>query len=249
MTDIDTTLLITLVAAYFAAGIVKGVLGTGLPTVAVPIMSMVTPVPIAISLTAIPVVSSNIWQTLHGGHHVTALRRFWPLLVTMLIGCVISAWLLASVNSRATSTVLGILLLAYCLLLLMPLQLETPKSAEPWLGPTVGAFAGLLAGVLMMGPLLIIYLVSLRLSKDEFVSAIAMIFLIGTAPLYAVLIIKDVLSAEALLLSMLAAIPVMAGLVLGTHLRRRISQRTFQRLLVTMLFVVALNLIRKGISA
>jgi uncharacterized membrane protein YfcA len=48
--------------AYFIAGIVKGVLGVGLPTTAITIMTFFISPLVALGLNLIPMTVSNIWQ-------------------------------------------------------------------------------------------------------------------------------------------------------------------------------------------
>ena len=72
-------------------------------------------------------------------------------------------------------------------------------------------------------------------------------FLFGTTPLYASLAINGVLNGPAFAVSVAAAMPNIAGIALGARLRGRVSQAAFRRLLVTALFLIALNLIRRSI--
>jgi uncharacterized membrane protein YfcA len=79
------------------------------------------------------------------------------------------------------------------------------------------------------------------------ISLFALIALCGTTPLYVTLFANGVLSWPELAASAAAMLPTAAGLVLGTKIRDRISQRMFLRCLFVGLIVVGLNLIRKGL--
>ncbi len=143
---------------------------------------------------------------------------------------------------------LGLIVIAFCISQLFPPRFDVPPRAERWLTPGLGAFAGVLGGVSnFFGPPLIAYLIALRLPKDTFVAAIALLFLFGTAPLYASLAVSGVLNGPVLAVSVAAALPNIAGLALGTRLRGRVGQRMFQRLLVAALFLIAVNLIRRSL--
>src|SRR4051812_13182558 len=53
---------------FFAAGAVKGVLGMGLPTVAMGMLGLVMPVAQAATLLAVPSLVTNVWQAGRGPH-------------------------------------------------------------------------------------------------------------------------------------------------------------------------------------
>ncbi|WP_156328179.1 TSUP family transporter, partial [Massilia sp. WF1] len=77
-------IVVGVAAAFVAGGIVKGILGVGLPLVMVPALSLVMPAPQAISLLAIPVLAANLWQAIDSGVAIGSLRRFFPLLAALV---------------------------------------------------------------------------------------------------------------------------------------------------------------------
>jgi len=60
-------------------------------------------------------------------------------------------------------------------------------------------------------------------------------------------VITGVIARDEIIGSALACIPLYAGLLFGTWLRRYISQTLFQRGLLIALIFVSLNLIRRGV--
>lgn len=247
--DLDALTIALGTLAFVAGGAVKGVLGVGLPLVTVPFLATVFDPPTALALMAVPAISSNLWQTFHGHHHGRALRRFWVLLVFVVAFTAVAAHFVVRIDVRTGSLVLGAIVIAFCLADFVPRGFTVPAAAERWLNPAVGTVAGLLGGVSnFYGPPIAIYLVALRLSKDEFVATTAICFIAGGVPLYASLAANGVLTVEALAASALAALPVLLGMGAGMGLRRRISQAIFQRLLVATLLVVGLNLVRRGLG-
>jgi len=88
--------------------------------------------------------------------------------------------------------------------------------------------------------------VALRLPKDVFVAAVALLFFVGSLPLFLGLVAHGILNPHHILLSALSALPVIAGLVIGRRLRTRVSQPLFEKALVVVLIVIGLNLIRKA---
>jgi len=87
----------------------------------------------------------------------------------------------------------------------------------------------------------------LHLPKDEWVRTIAIIWLAGAIPLVAFYIANGVLNAETAPISAAACIPAMLGILVGERLRGLINEQLFRKMLLIALFLVALNLIRRGI--
>jgi uncharacterized protein len=235
---------------FLAAGTVKGTLGIGLPLVAVPLLATVLDLPTAVALMVVPVLTSNIIQAFQGKRKIATLRRFFPLLLALILGTVIAAQFLSSVDLRTGSLVLGVIVVLFSLSQLVRVQFEISQTQERYLNPIVGLVAGFLGGLSnLFGPPLIMYLVALKLEKDDFVTTIGLLFVVASGTFYTTLATVGVLSLENAAGSLVAAIPVMAGVFFGTRLRTRIHQKTFERVLMVVLVVVGLNLIRRGVFA
>lgn len=236
-------------AAFFAGGAVKGVLGLGLPLVAVPVLASAMDPKLAIAMMSVPVLTSNIWLVFKGGRFRETVRRFWPLMLSLALWTALSAQLLVEIDAATASLLLGFAVVGFCVLQVFPVKLAVSKRAERWLNPGIGAVSGLMGGISnFFGPPVIAYLVALRLEKDAFVSAVTLFFVIGGVPLYGSLAWHGVLSEKVLIASSIAAVIVMAGVAFGAQLRRLVRQETFERALIGVLFVIGLNLIWRGFA-
>ncbi len=248
LNEFDTVTLAVIATAFVLAGMSKGIIGFGLPLISVPICASVMPVPLAIALTAAPILLSNIYQAFHGGRHGIVTRRFWPLLVTLVIGVLIGAQVLTRADHDTIAVVVGTLLLIFVSVQFFDIKPNIPARAERRLNPFIGFVAGLLGGVSsMFGPIAISYLVALKLPKDMFISSIGVFYLFGILPLCTTLVATGVISRDEIIASFLVCIPLYAGLWFGTWLRGRISQTLFQRALLVSLMIISLNLIRRGL--
>lgn len=236
--------ILVIAGAFLAAGTVKGVLGIGLPLVAVPLMATVTEPAMAITLMTVPALTSNGWQAVQGGHHGILARRFWPVLAAIVVGTLIGAKVLVEVDPALIARVLGGVVLAFVASRIFPLRVAIPTSAERKAGVGMGLVAGILGGVSnFYAPLLALYLVALRVSKDLFVAAIALFFLCGMATLYLILAIEGVLGRTELSASALTVVPLLVGLAAGRGLRERVSQKTFEWVLLAVLGIIGSSLI------
>lgn len=249
MTFPDLPLLAGLVigVAFLAAGIVKGTIGAGLPLVAIPIVAQVVEPALAVSLTIVPVIATNIWQALQGGHYREVVRRLWPYLVCMALGSVGGAQILATADPRLTQIVLGILVVAISTIQLVGGGFEVPQRTQPWLNPPAGLVCGAFGGIAGMMAPAILYSAALRLSKDMLISLMALVALTGTTPLYLTLFVNGVLHWPEMALSALTMLPVAIGMIAGKGIRDRISQRMFERVLFIGLIAIGLNLLRRGL--
>ena len=168
--EIDTVTLAVIAIAFVLAGLSKGFIGFGLPLISVPICASVMPVPLAIALTAAPILLSNIYQAFRGGRHGIVTRRFWPLFATLVVGVLIGAQVLTRADHDTIAVIVGILLLVFVSMQFFDIKPNIPMQAERRLNPFIGFVAGLLGGVSsLFGPIAISYLrrVRCRQTFDE----------------------------------------------------------------------------------
>lgn len=221
--------------AFLAGGLVKGALGVGLPLVAVPLLTLGMPVPTAIGVLIAPVLISNAVQMAEGRGLRAHLRRFGGLVVVH-VACIV---LMVRVTLVLSPRQLGLLvaaavLLAVALMALRP-DLQISRRDERWLGYVAGAASGVLGALSLSGPILMTYLMGLRLARDEFVGAISVIYLAGALALYGSLAIYGRIGRTELALSLLALLPMATGLLVGRAWRRHLSERRFRGILLAFL--------------
>jgi hypothetical protein len=232
-----------------AGGTVKGMVGIGLPLVALPVMASFITVPKAIALLLLPSFVTSVWQTFHGGQFSASVRRLWPFLIGMAAGTWVSVRMLASFEARTLYLILGAIVALFAAVLYRRLVLTVAPRAEPWAGPVVGAASGLVGGLSMLfGTIYAMYLSGLRLGKEAFVAAVALSNTWATIVLAAAMANFDLLRGADLAGSLLAIVPSFAGVLLGTWLRRYIDEERFRKTLAVVLLLIAMNLIRKALG-
>ncbi len=127
-------------------------------------------------------------------------------------------------------------------------HLRLPPHGEKWLGPIVGFAGGVLGGLsTIYGPPLIMFLIALRLPRDEFVGTIATLYLTGVIPLILALGAFEVMGKQELIYSTLATIPLFAGMLIGQLVRQRFNEDVFRKALLVMLLIAGVVLIRRAI--
>ena len=232
-------------AVFVLAGLVKGVTGMGLPTVAVALLSLRMAPLEAAALLIVPSALTNVWQLATGPALYPLWRRLRPMLLAVCVGTGIGGWLLlaptgdsvtqfqaAAGGGSATWTpaVLGVLLAGYGVLGLSGWRGQMPGPAQRWAGPVAGLATGVIAsvtGVFIMpsAP----YLQALGLDREDLVQALGLSFTVSTLALAAMLAWRGEWHAAAATGSFLALLPAALGIVIGQWLRQRMSAVVFRR--------------------
>lgn len=249
MAELGLEFLIWCAFALFVAGVVKGILGIGVPVVSVSLLSLVINVPTAVALLPIPILLSNLWQSLSSGQVLRTLRRFAALIAALVVGTFVGARLLVDMDQRALLGIVGAAVLVFAISAHFPHHLRVRPRTERWLGAPVGFIGGVLGGMTtFFGPPLIMFLFALNLEKDEFVGTISTIYLCAAIPLAAALGMFGFMGPREYAWSTAAAAPLFLGVLAGQWLRTRISQSAFRRGLLLMLLVVGIRLIYRAIA-
>lgn len=243
---VNEQLYLYLLLIFILAGFVKGVTGMGLPTVAMGLISLFMPLPVAAALLVIPSFVTNVLQLCTGPSVRQIIQRLWRMMLLLLAGTAAASSLLISINATWSAFGLGVALLIYAAFALVSPSFTVPESREKWLSPVIGGVTGVITGatgVFVMPA--VPFLQSLRLSKDELVQALGLSFTVSTVALAAGLYLHDAFRVEQFSLSFLSLFPALAGMWLGQKVRARISARLFRKCFLLFLIVLALELISR----
>jgi uncharacterized membrane protein YfcA len=225
----DGFLIALVVIAYLLAGLVKGVIGMGLPTVAMGLLAAVmTPAQAAAILIA-PSLATNVWQMVAGPYLVGLIKRLGGMLLGMFVGAWLGNGILTGANARPAAVGLGIVLIVYALIGLSKVKFSVPRASEVWLGPLVGVLTGVVmaaTGVFVIPALP--YLQAIGFEKDELVQALGLHFTTSTLALALVLWDGGAFNLSLGTLSLFAIAPAVAGMYAGQRVRARISPETFR---------------------
>lgn len=228
-------------AVFLLAGAVKGVVGLGLPTVSLGLLTAAFDLTTAMALMVAPSFATNLLQAVVGGNGRVLIRRLWPFLATAALTVWIGAAALVSVDLALLSGLLGLLLIAYAAQGLAGLGISIPARWQGWTGPAFGTVNGVLTG--MTGSFVVpgvLYLQAIGLGRDALVQAMGMLFTVSTLALAISLERHGLLDGPLGLASAAALAPAFLGMGAGLLLRRRLSEARFRR--VFFLAVLALGL-------
>src|SRR5215469_7578557 len=96
MNDYFSPYVLIIALTFFLAGIVKGVTGMGLPTVAVGVLGAVMSPVSAAALLVIPSFVTNVWQLVTGPDFLGVMKRLWLMMLGIVVGTLAGTGLLTS---------------------------------------------------------------------------------------------------------------------------------------------------------
>jgi len=244
----DLTDLLIIVVAIALGSFIKGVTGSGLPQIAIPVMAIFLGVERSVVVMAIPGIVSNTWLMWTYRAHLGGARDLPVLLSTGIVGAVGGTWLLKELDPRILSGVLAAIILSYILL-----RSTRPSFAlSPWLSrklsPPVGLAAGTLQGATgISGPLLTTYLHCYRLDPKVYVVSLVTLFQVFAVVQGITMVGLGLFDRSRVVEGLLALLPMMIALPLGARIGRYLSATVFDRWILVLLVGSAAKLVHGAI--
>ena len=237
-------------AVFLVAGGVKGVVGFGLPTVSLGLLTAALDLTTAMVLLLAPSFVTNIWQALAGGNGGAILRRLWPFLVMATATVWLGGLVLARVDVAWLSGLLGVLFVVHAALNLGGAGIALSARQEAWAGPALGAVNGLFTGMTgTFGVPGMLFLQAIGLPRDMLVQAMGILFTLSTAALAAALHGNGLLQVSLGSLSGAALVPAAIGMAVGQRIRKRLSEERFSRILFIALLLLGGYIILRSVRA
>lgn len=245
----DSWLLLAAVAAAFLlAGLIKGVIGLGLPTVAIGLLGLLMTPAQAAAILIVPSMVTNVWQAVAGGGVPALARRMWGLLAGICVGTFVGAVWLPSGSSGEATRWLGVALVLYAGLGLFNVHFSVPPRSETWLGLVMGFLTGAITvatGVFAVPG--VPYIQALKFERDKLVQALGLSFTVSTVTLAVALSHAGEMRATLIVPSAAALASALAGMVLGQVVRTRVSPAAFRLFFFVGLLALGAHLALRGL--
>ncbi len=235
---------------FFVAGFVKGVIGLGLPTVSLALLTATVGLIPAMGLLIVPSFVTNVWQAIQGRAFVSILKRLWPFLAATVIGTLLGAKGLTSFDASLLAALLGGLLIIYASLNLHRPKVPDISRIETWLGPLAGAVTGVLTG--LTGSFVVpgvMYLQALAMPRDVLIQAMGVAFTVSTVALALALNDQRLISQELGIQSAAGVVPAIIGMVIGQRVRSKLSESLFLRIFFAALAVLGIYITARSLIA
>ncbi len=248
------------------AGVVKGVVGLGLPTLSMALLALFMPPGQAAAWLLLPSLVTNVVQM----RPVSEIRPVWQRLWPMQLGIVIGTWggmlLWGAVGSAPQARpALGLALVVYALWGLWGRNVQLPAAHQLWLGAVCGLLTGAITAVtgVFVVPA-VAFLQALHFSRSQLMQAMGLCFTVSTLALGAGMALQalggmgagkagvsaDISALSAwgvtLLISGVMLLPALAGMAWGERLRERLSPAVFKRVLMFSLLALGIYMCVSG---
>ena len=245
----DLFALTAIGGTFLIAGMAKGVIGLGLPTVSLALLTVTLDLPSAMALLLVPSFITNLWQAVVGGQGGAILQRIWPFLLLATGTVWIGAIALRQVDLSLLSALLGLLLVIYGVANLAGLRFSLTQHQAAWLGPVLGTVNGVLTG--MTGSFVVpgvMFLQAIGLPRDMLIQAMGILFTLSTLALAVALQRNAFVTAELAGLSAAAVPPAIIGMIAGQRLRQNLSEQLFRRTFFIALLVLGTYIIFRALG-
>jgi uncharacterized membrane protein YfcA len=248
--DLSPFGLFAIVAILFAAGTTKGMIGVGLPTVAIPLLSMVMPLPTAVAALAIPVLITNLTQAFGADRIGAVLRVLWPILAGTAGGIIIGVHLLTGLSADTLKPVIGVVLIGVAMSMLLAPKLHCPDRFAAIASPIAGFGSGILGGLAgQSAPIMSLYLLSRGITGNRFVQYCSLYLIFASIVLTLALGRAGAISLGGAAISTAFSIPILLGMWVGQRLRAGIPQALSRKLVLGVVALGGLSLIHLPVSA
>ena len=221
--------------SFLLAGFVKGIVGLGLPTISLALLTALLDLPTAMALLVVPAFCTNIWQGFVGGHLALLSHRLWPLLLAAIPFVWVGAALSDMFETATLTRILGGMVVIYATLSFWSMPYSIPHPFQAWLGPLCGTINGVLTG--LTGSLFlpgVMYLQSIGLSRDQLVQAMGLLFALSTLALGISLQETDRIDAGLWQISGFALLPALFGMHCGKICRVFLSGLVLRGLYIVL---------------
>lgn len=234
--------------AFLAGGTIKGLVGIGLPTAAVALMTLILEPRVAIALIMFPMVGSNLWQLIRSGHLYRTAKRYGVFAAVLFAGVLITAFGTQNASDQLLLAALGVALLIFVAVSWRDLVPPLPDPYDTYAQVGFGIFAGIIGGMTSAwAPPMAMYLATKRVDKNEFVRATGFLITIGSLPLIFAYVQLGFMTGSLAVMSVAMLLPTLIGFSLGELLRARLSADGFRTMILLTFLVLGLNMIRRAV--
>jgi uncharacterized membrane protein YfcA len=243
--NIDYAALIFPTLIFIIGGFVKGVIGLGLPAISMGLLGLLMVPGQAATLLVVPSTVTNVWQLVAGPSIRALVKRLWSMQVGICAGVWLGSGALVGAGAGNARLWLGAMLGLYGLYGLFAPQPRVPRRWEVWLSPIVGVMTGIATastGVFTLP--MVPYINGLGLDRENLVQALGLSFTVCTLALAVDLTGAGALDRSMLVSSIVAVVPSLLGMFIGTYVRGRISPVLFRRCFFAGMLVLGLELVR-----
>ena len=243
--SLDLLILISITAMI--SGVVKGIVGFGMPMIFITSMTIFVDPTLALGILILPTLITNTWQAVRQGVYAAfetlyTQRWFLGLICVVLL---IATQMVPLLSQTIFFLWLGLLVVIFASLMLIGWR---PKGYNSWVLSISCAVAAGIGGGLsgVWGPPTVMYLSQQNLEKQVQVRAQGVIYGLSAILLLLGHSKSGIVTGPVIALGVFAILPACAGIWIGFKIQDRVNQDIFRVTTLIILLLAGLNLIRRS---
>jgi len=228
---------------YVLAGFIKGIIGIGLPTTALALLTVfVTPLE-AMAINILPMMATNIYQFWRADDHRQLVRDYGRFALFLCVFLFMASFMAAGLGNNVIRLLIAVSVLVFVANNLSRVRWRIqPRQDDIW-QYSMGALSGILGGLTSIwGVPMTIYLVMKQLSPKQFVDATGFLILIGCLPLSVGYFATGILTLQAVLPASAGVAAAFAGFYFGARVRRFVRPERFHKFVLLMFLFMGLKM-------
>ena len=246
--NLPTLTFFYILLVYFIGGITQGILGVGLITVVISLLSFVVDVKETIALVIIPTIITSFFQMINGNilRKITIDTKFFLIFSTLII--IPGVILLKTLQSDLILIFIAILLFINSTLFLSNRIISIPNHKSSLIQSIAGSFNGFIIGLTSIYTMPFVFLLqSLKYDKEKTVQFMGLAFLLYSLMQFFSFIFLKLIDISTIIPSLIVSIPVVIGFFLGKIIRRYVSEILFKKLFYIMLLLMSGIILINGV--
>lgn len=240
----ETDFLIVFSLVIFISSLIHGSIGFGFGLISTPAIAIFTDIQTTITYILVPTMIVNLVSILSEGGFFKALKKFWFIILLMVIGSCFGTLVLIYFNSEYFKLLLAFIIFVYLFQSFVKIRVSFirnfPRSSTYGLGIIGGLVSGLTN---VVAPLTIIYTLELKYSKKDTIQLSNLCFLFSKVGQLLVFLSYNAFTQTALELSGFSFIIVALGLYFGLKIKKKIDAKFYIKILKVLLFIIACILV------
>lgn len=245
MTGTELAIVLT---AVIVGSTVKAITGMGLPLISIPIAALFVDLDDAVVTIAFANILANGVLAVRERDHLDETRDLPILAVAGVVGAVLGAFAFIELPDEPLVIMLIVATVAYIVNFFARPDFQIGPERSRRLAPVAGGVAGVFQGAIgISGPIVGSWIHSYRLPRGAHIVSVTSLFLVSGSAQFAVLAASGELSGR-VGASLLACVPVLAAIPIGTRIRDGVSSAGFDRAIIAMLAVSIVALSVKTFS-
>ena len=236
--------LIVIAACLAAGGILKGATGAGAPILAIPALATVFDVRFAVVVMVVPNLLTNLWQAWRFRDALAPGGFALVFAAAGAVGVTLGTFILAILSQDSLSVIVSCSVLGYVVFRLTHPDWHLPASLGRRLAVPAGFTGGLLQGASgISAPVSISFLNALGLDRRTFIATISVFFAMMSVCQIPALAWFGLVTGHSIALSLLAVLPIVLFMPVGSVIARRLSKQAFDRIILLLLVGLAAKLL------